>query len=42
MQANMQKTNKFQTEENTFHTVLFSGYLKRIHANLLRKSELHY
>lgn len=34
MQANMQKTNKFQTEEDTIHTVLSSGYL-----NLLRKSE---
>lgn len=30
MQANMQKNNKFQTDEDTFHTVLSSGYLKRI------------
>lgn len=32
MQANMQKTNKFQTEEDTIHTVLSSyyEYLKRI------------
>lgn len=30
MQANMQKTNKFQTEEDTIHAVLSSGYLKRI------------